>query len=77
MTCKCGSNRILEVNAKCGDGFNCFQSDTLTEFDGYVPSVIGLGNDSDCTVFSYCLDCGQIQDFTPVPKDWAKSYMDD
>ena len=36
MTCKCGSERIISVSAKCSDMFNARQQDTSADYDGYV-----------------------------------------
>ena len=67
MNCqRCGKNRLVEVFGKTSDCCN-------TEYkgrqrDGYVPTDIGLGNDSDVIVLTYCLDCGQIQGKWPLPE---------
>ena len=63
--CKCGSNKIIQVVAKCADCFSAFQSNTQQEYRGYVPKDIGLGVEGDYVEFSYCLSCGQIQQWEP------------
>ena len=58
MTCKCGSERIARVSAKCSD--MCVVTVGAEEHEGYVPHDFGIGG-GDYISFSYCLDCGQIQ----------------
>ena len=65
MTCKCGSERIATINAKCSD--LCFISLSGAAKDGYVPDDMGIGG-GDYVEFSYCLDCGQIQGKFPLDK---------
>jgi hypothetical protein len=63
MTCKCGSNRIASVNSKASDLH--FVSIGENEQDGYLPSDMGIGG-GDYVEFSWCLNCGQIQDDFPL-----------
>jgi hypothetical protein len=63
MSCKCGSNRLIEVGGKVSDMFWANQRDNNVEYDGYVPTGLGIGN-GDYMDFTYCLDCGQIQNWT-------------
>lgn len=66
MACKCGSERIANVTAKCSD--MCCIDFAGTEYDGYVPDDMGIGDGSgDYVTFSYCLDCGTIQGQFPLP----------
>jgi hypothetical protein len=57
MICVCGSDRIVSVCAKCCDSF--FAQTDIDEYDGYVPSHLGIGS-GDYVKFSYCLNCGKI-----------------
>jgi len=59
--CKCGSNRIARVGAKCSDRCYVEVPHLGLEKDGYVPTNIGLGDDEDYVDFDFCLDCGQMQ----------------
>lgn len=67
----CDSIQIVEISAKCSDLFYVKWWDYIVdnkvkagrEQNGYVPKVLGLGNDSDYVEFDYCFYCGQIQDF--------------
>lgn len=64
MICKCGSDRIAEVQVKCSDRFYIFSNGK--QHDGYVPNDLGIGG-GDYIEFDYCLDCGQIQGDFPLP----------
>lgn len=65
MSCnKCSSERIVHVNGKTSDC--CMIEMGEEELDGYVPHDMGIGG-GDYIQFSYCLDCGQIQDDFPIP----------
>ena len=64
MSCsQCGGERIASVNSKASDLH--YWSYKNIEHDGYLPDCSGIGG-GDCVDFSYCLDCGQIQNWTPV-----------
>jgi len=63
MTCKCGSDRIVSINGKVSDMCSMRQGDVRHE--GCVIDGMGIGS-GDYLKFSYCLDCGRIQGFTPV-----------
>jgi hypothetical protein len=62
--CKCGSNRIVSVNAKCSDLCNV-QLPSGEELDGYVPDNLNIGG-GDYIGFEFCMDCGRIQDEFPI-----------
>lgn len=65
MNCiKCNSLRIIEINAKCSDCCNIEINDK--EHDGYVPYDINIGG-GDYIRFSFCLNCGFIQNQFPLP----------
>ena len=63
MTCRCGSNRILRLNAKCDDSCSVLFSEQ--RYEGYVPHISGIKGGSYITL-ELCLDCGSLQDFKPV-----------
>jgi len=65
MSCKCGSERIAYVSAKCSD--MCNVSIGAKELNDCVPRDMGIGH-GDYVEFSYCLDCGQIQGEFPLEK---------
>lgn len=62
----CGSDRVMTVCGKTSDLCYVRRQDTDKEWNGYVPSGIGLGNDEDYIEFDYCLNCGQMQGKFPV-----------
>lgn len=62
--CKCGSERILSVSAKCSD--LCFATFGKLEHDGYVPNIPGLSDDGDYLSIDICADCGKVQGFMPL-----------
>lgn len=49
---------------KVSDRFDMWMGDK--EYSGYVPYDLGLGDEGDYIIISYCLDCGQIQGNFPV-----------
>ena len=63
----CDSDKIIEINAKCSD--MCWirwwpgKNGRQKEQTGYVPSVIGLGDDSDYIEMDLCVSCGQVQNY--------------
>ena len=71
MTCKCGSHRIMNFNGKCADLSSTSIDHLNFETDGYVPSY-GLGG-GDYVRIDVCLDCGQIQDWTPITDEDIKT----
>lgn len=62
MSCKCGSSRIAEINAKCKHG--------------YVPHDMGIGG-GDYIRFEYCLDCGVMIGNFPLPKTEIETTTDE
>lgn len=61
MTCECIMiNRLATVSAKCSDLCSVELSDGR-ESEGYVPHYIGIGG-ADYIDFTYCLECGRIQE---------------
>ena len=66
MACKCGSDRIVHINAKCADLFSMSYKDK--SMDGYVPTSLPFGKDGygDYVEAAICLDCGQIQNWKKV-----------
>lgn len=69
-TCKCGSNRIAHVNAKCSDMCNVYMVNSDHSQSDYVPKDMGFYGDGygDYVEFDYCLDCGQMQGKFPLKK---------
>lgn len=62
---RCQSERVCDVMGKCSDCFSA-QVGNNDGHDGYVPNGLGIGG-GDEMVFSFCLNCGQIQDIFPKP----------
>ncbi len=64
MQCdKCGSERVMEVSAKCSNMFSaviCGQN-----YNGYVLEGVGIDDGEDYIAFYYCLECGQMQGVWP------------
>ena len=61
---RCNSERIMNIYGKTSDCFNAEYSGV--KYDGYVLGDIGIGDGGDDIEFSYCLECGQIQDDFPI-----------
>ena len=51
----------MRVSGKVSDMCWMEYLKTGVEYDGYVPSGLGIGS-GDYIEFDYCLACGQIQD---------------
>ena len=65
--CKCGSKRILNVNAKCSDACQVYVRHLDIDVDGYVPSGLPFSGDyGDYVELSLCLDCGTLQGEFPI-----------
>lgn len=68
-TCvSCGSFKLVEISAKCAD--MCFVSwwkgrktGQTNQQEGYVPTVLGLGEDHDYVDMTFCVQCGQIHNY--------------
>ena len=73
MACKCGSNRIMFIQAHCRDCFN--MSYENMDYDGYVLADIGIGSGDDVCL-DICLDCGQIQDWRPVTDEVLQEVIE-
>ena len=59
---QCDCKRLVYVSAKCSD--LCWvQWWDGKEQSGYVPSVLGIGNDEDYVDFNVCINCGQLQNY--------------
>lgn len=68
MKCRsCGSDRILQVDAKCSD--LCFEMYKGGEHSGYPSTQIGGG---DNVTLSICLQCGleQSQQYPTSDPEW-------
>lgn len=66
MSCKnCNSNRIMYINGKCSDLCTVNVPHLNKEHDGYAPNIPQVC-DGDYIEFSFCLDCGMIQNFAPI-----------
>ena len=72
---RCKSDRILDINGKTSDCFDAVYKGK--EYNGYVLSDVGLGDDSDCIIFKYCLMCGQIQGKFPVSEKKLNEQIED
>jgi hypothetical protein len=66
MACqRCNSPRVAKFYAKCNELFDIEIGEH--EYDGNIPSDLGLGDDGDYVRMKYCLECGQIQGQFPLP----------
>jgi hypothetical protein len=63
MTCKCGSDRIVQVNGKTSDMCQVRYLDM--NVSGYVPKLAGIDTDGDgygdYVQYAFCADCGTVQ----------------
>ena len=84
MTCKCGSERILSVNAKCSD--LCATSYFIRHADddeqieeiggcGYVPDLKAIGG-GDYIDIEICLDCGTLQGFETLSDEVVREAIE-
>ena len=75
MNCqRCESQRIHNVSAKCSD--MCNGDVNGRKHEGYVPEDLAIGG-GDYVNFSYCLDCGQIQNKVPLPISTIEKDLSD
>lgn len=66
MKCqRCESTRILSAMGHCVDSF-CASLDGR-QYDGYVPSKLGIGRNGDDLEIKVCMNCGQLQGTWPNP----------
>ena len=66
--CKCESERLAELSAKCSDLCDYEVADGRG-CDGYVPCDVGIGG-GDYVQIIYCLDCGTIQGNFPIAEEF-------
>lgn len=65
MSCsRCGGLRVASISAKCDDRCSVRLGERHT--NDYVPYDMGIGG-GDYVKFSWCLDCGTIQDIYRLP----------
>jgi hypothetical protein len=69
----CKSDRIISISGKTSDCFSATYKDI--NYDGYVPATIGLGEGGDYIEFSYCADCGKIQQHFPIQEAIIQNEM--
>lgn len=77
MSCKCGSERIVNIDGKTSDMFSMsFDGETK---DGYVPNNLFFGKDNygDYMTVEFCADCGKIQAEFPISNACLKKAMSD
>ena len=75
MACiKCDSTRLMSIDAKSSD-LNFVEVPHLdVEHDGYAPNIPGVCG-GDYVNLTFCLDCGQIQNFKTVDDDKLKEFF--
>jgi hypothetical protein len=71
MTCKCGSERLASTGSKHNDAFSLSVPHLDISYHGYAPYIAQADGSKklfggDYTRFTFCLDCGQIQNFAPI-----------
>jgi hypothetical protein len=75
MACVCCGERLMKLYAKASD--QCFWDipHLKYESDGYAPRIPHVcgGDDID---FTFCLDCGHIQNFKPISDAQLKLIFD-
>jgi len=81
---KCESDRLIVVSSKVNDCFWAKSLESGNTYDGYVPHDIGINGGNDYLKFTLCLECGQIQNWTPQTGDsitgnkkWTIEYLVD
>jgi len=68
---RCESERVIFISVKCADSF----WNNITKKDGYVPTDMNIGYESDYLEFEYCFDCGHIQGNWPLPQTQYEKEM--
>lgn len=64
---RCKSERVATMEARCDDNCSVSINKSFRTINDYVPKGLAVGED-DHIAFSWCLDCGQIQDTFPLPQ---------
>jgi len=69
MTCICGSERLMNLYGHAKDLQNWRIPHLHHEDDGYAPKIPNVceGDDID---FTFCLDCGHIQNFKQISDEF-------
>ena len=75
MTCKCGSQRLVEISGKCSDLCFTTVNHLNLEKDGYAPFFPFTGG-GDYVELNFCADCGYIQKFSPQSDEQIKKALD-
>jgi len=73
--CKCGSARLMQIQAHCSDCFDARYNNQKIDYSGYVPSGLNIGSSDDVEI-TYCLDCGKIQGEFPISEDKVLQAFD-
>ena len=63
--CKCGSYRILKLDAKCGS--SCSIQIRNKDWEHSIPKDTGIAGKCMDIGFSFCMECGQMQGNFPLP----------
>lgn len=63
MGCHCGSDRVLQISAKCND--MCSLNFKGVEHNDYVPRDLPIGG-GDYIELDICLSCGKVQGISNV-----------
>lgn len=75
--------KIMNINANCKSLFIMELIDTDNrlrpqyEYEGYVPSGIGLGHDGDAVDIKIDMETGQILNWTPLTIEEAKQRAEE
>lgn len=75
--------KIMNINANCKSLFIMELIDTdkrlrpQYEYEGYVPSGIGLGHDGDAVDIKIDMETGQILNWTPLTIEEAKQRAEE
>jgi len=64
---QCGSIKLVYVSAKCENKCHTHwwegKTGRTTIQNGYLPTILGIGDNREYLEFTFCVDCGQIQDY--------------
>lgn len=75
MTCKCGSNRIMNLFGHASDCHNWDVPHLKIEGEGYAPRIPHVSSGDEIDI-SFCLDCGLLQGFKSISDEKLKEILE-
>lgn len=75
MSCShCGSSRKMSIYGHSRDCNAWAVPHLNVENEGYAPKIPGICYEDDIDI-TFCLDCGMLYDFSPIPDTKLKEIL--